>query len=316
MSLTINQTIYYTNDIQFQNELNNFVDETKYIIINFWPQYYGTTISALNNTTTTICELSNDIFLRFKDLRVLELRGGLHKLIHLPSLPPSLTFLTCCNHKLTQLPELHFGLKNLICNNNEFSCLPKLPESLEQLFCYDNKLTSLPELPKSLKHLNCSNNLLTSLPILPPDLLTLSCINNKLKDLPSLPSLLVRINCSNNCIQYLPEIPDSLDELICGNNPFHSERYIYVRDLNNYSSEDDISFYRPLKHILDKIKTLNKFRELFYALKYKKQFRDLLWVKIREPKIRIKYHPDNLLKMLEEKGELDLDELDEFMEQW
>ena len=61
---------------------------------------------------------------------------------------------------------------------------------------------------------------------------------------------------------------------------------------------------------------MNRFIELFYTLKYKKQFRSWLWERVREPKIREKYHPDNLLRMLEERGEIDLDELDEIMEKW
>lgn len=35
------------------------------------------------------------------------------------------------------------------------------------------------------------------------------------------------------------------------------------------------------------------------CLKYKKQFRDWLWIKVRLPRIEQKYHPDNLLKLLE-----------------
>jgi hypothetical protein len=64
------------------------------------------------------------------------------------------------------------------------------------------------------------------------------------------------------------------------------------------------------------IKIVNQFRELFYTLKYKKQFLDLLWVRIREPKIRNKYHPSNLMAMLEEKEDITLDELDELLDKW
>ena len=64
------------------------------------------------------------------------------------------------------------------------------------------------------------------------------------------------------------------------------------------------------------INIINQFRELFYALKYKKQFLDLLWVRIREPKIRNKYHPNNLIAMLEGKEEISVDELDTLLESW
>lgn len=53
---------------------------------------------------------------------------------------------------------------------------------------------------------------------------------------------------------------------------------------------------------------------MFYALKYKKQFHQWLW-HIREPKIRKRYHPDNLIKMLEGSGEmLTMDELEKNLE--
>lgn len=77
--------------------------------------------------------------------------------------------------------------------------------------------------------------------------------------------------------------------------------------------------YKPLLFYFDFIQredAIKRFRELFYALKYKQQFRDLLWVKVREPKIRAKYHPDNLIKILEGRDDLDIDELDELMQEW
>jgi hypothetical protein len=58
------------------------------------------------------------------------------------------------------------------------------------------------------------------------------------------------------------------------------------------------------------IKILNKFRELYYSLKFKKQFRDLLWVKIREPKIREKYSYKYLENLHEDT------DLDEFLDNW
>lgn len=81
------------------------------------------------------------------------------------------------------------------------------------------------------------------------------------------------------------------------------------------------SVYRPLLFYLDFVQKetiLTNFKEMFYALKYKQQFRHLLWEKVREPKIRAKYHPDNLAKMLEalQIGELDVDQLDALMDQW
>jgi hypothetical protein len=66
----------------------------------------------------------------------------------------------------------------------------------------------------------------------------------------------------------------------------------------------------------NKINIMIRFKELFYTLKYKNKFRHWLWVHIREPKIRNKYHPDNLIKLLEDRENLTLDELDEFNDNW
>lgn len=91
---------------------------------------------------------------------------------------------------------------------------------------------------------------------------------------------------------------------------YHSgARYMYLRR----------NVYQPLLsyiEIVHREDVINRFREIFYALKYKQCFRHLLWEKIREPKIRAKYHPSNLEKMLEEHKDLDVDELDALMDQW
>jgi hypothetical protein len=47
---------------------------------------------------------------------------------------------------------------------------------------------------------------------------------------------------------------------------------------------------------------------LYYCLKYKKQFRHWLWVRIREPKIREAFHPRYLIEKLPDE-ETDLDEV-------
>jgi hypothetical protein len=100
---------------------------------------------------------------------------------------------------------------------------------------------------------------------------------------------------------------------------FTEEDYIYGYDElapDNYKIR---SVYRPLLYHLDviqKLVILKHFKEMYYTLKYKQQFRHLLWNKIREPKIRAKYHPANLEKMLEEHGELDIDQLDALMDKW
>ena len=62
---------------------------------------------------------------------------------------------------------------------------------------------------------------------------------------------------------------------------------------------------------IKKIQIINNFLYLYYSLKFKKKFLNLLWVKIREPQIIKKYHPNNLIKKLQE----DIN-LDAFLDNW
>jgi predicted DNA-binding transcriptional regulator len=93
---------------------------------------------------------------------------------------------------------------------------------------------------------------------------------------------------------------------------FHNNPKIdyYIKHNNN------IHIYDYIVELQKQIRIVNQFRELFYALKYKKQLHHWLWVHVREPKIRNKYHPSNLMAMLEEKEDMTLDELDELLEKW
>ncbi len=167
----------------------------------------------------------------------------------------------------------------------------------------------LPDLSRfyKLKVLFCSNIQLTCLPPLPSSLESLDCCYNKLAHLPPLPSTLINLVCCYNKLTCLPPLPSGLKRLDCYYNSF---QYYYDFEQNERSMTDFIT------EMQIQLKIINRFRELFYALKYKKQFLDWLWVRIREPKIRIKYHPDNLMKMLEGREEMTLDELDELIENW
>jgi hypothetical protein len=83
-------------------------------------------------------------------------------------------------------------------------------------------------------------------------------------------------------------------------------------NLQQFSCEDN-PIYEIVKGSTpkEKLRVLNQFRYLYYSLKFKKRFRDWLWVKIREPKIREKYSHDYLLENLHEDTDLD-----EFLEKW
>ena len=156
------------------------------------------------------------------------------------------------------------------------SYLNSLPDDIKSIYVSEQNLNYLPCLSrfKNLEILYCSHNNLTSLPPLPDNLKKLYCNANKLTSLPHLPKKLEILYCDKNPIS----------EIISGNN---------------------------IGVIKKQIQTLNNFRCFYYSLKFKKQFRHLLWVKIREPKIMEKYHPDYLIENLHEDTDLDA-----FLENW
>ena len=213
----------------------------------------------------------------------------------------NLTELDCSLNKLTILPPLIACLKNLNCSYNKLMCLPPLPEKLEKLVCSDNLLTVLPSLNKKLVTLWCAGNQLTQLPALNRDLVTLWCAANQLTKIPNLNPDLLKLWCSDNQLTSLPRLNLKLQSLVCDTNrltsiPNLTPNLTDVRCFNNpiFKTVSD-----PKLNIMRRnIQTLNRFKELYYCVKYKTQFRYLLWVKVREPKIQQQYHPDNLTKRL------------------
>ena len=157
-------------------------------------------------------------------------------------------------------------LNGIYCSNNQLTSLPQLNEKLKHLCCSHNKLTFLPHLNENLKGLYCSNNQLTSLHL-----------NEKLKHL----------YCNNNQLTSL-HLNEKLELFDYRINPIYE-----IIGYNN-------------KHIINqKMQILNKFRYSYYCLKFKKQFRDWLWVRIREPKIRKRYSHNYLIEHLHEDTDLD-----------
>ena len=107
--------------------------------------------------------------------------------------------------------------------------------------------------------------------------------------LPNLPENFKILRCSDNELSCL-QLNEKLEKLDYRCNPIYE--IINTKDINVTKQ---------------KLKILYRFRYLYYCLKFKKRFRDLLWVKIREPKIRNKYSHDYLVEHLHE--DTDLNEL-------
>jgi Leucine-rich repeat (LRR) protein len=184
-------------------------------------------------------------------------------------------------------------LQYINCSHNELTSLPDLTifKNLQILNCFNNKLTSLPCLPQNIKSIQCAYNKLTSLPDLTTfnNLKTLYCENNQLTSLPSLPQNLEGLYCSSNELTYFPNLPQNLKTLHCSNNHIYK-----IVGSNNFFQ------------IKQNIQILNNFRHLYYCLKFKKQLREWLWEKVREPKIIIMYNPIYLVENLHEEDDLDI----------
>ena len=80
------------------------------------------------------------------------------------------------------------------------------------------------------------------------------------------------------------------------NNPIYEVLHDFkFRFIDNYTSS---ALY--INIIRQNIKKINNFRFTYYLLKFKRGFWNLLWVKVREPKIREYYCPENLIIKLKE----------------
>ena len=231
----------------------------------------------------------------------------------------NLKTLHCECNKLTSL-HLNEKMNTLFCNHNQLTSL-NLNKNLKILYCSYNKLTSL-QLNEKLETLYCNNNQLSSLH-LNEKLQGLYCYHNQLTSL-HLNENLQGLYCCYNQLTTL-YLNENLKELYCSNNQLTSLRinnlqtsYFYHNKLTYLSKNVRILEYscNPIYEIIksnnkniinQKIQILNQFRYLYYCLKFKKMFRDWLWVKIREPKIRKKYSHDYLVEHLHE--DTDLDEL-------
>ena len=113
----------------------------------------------------------------------------------------------------------------------------------------------------------------------------LDCSFNELTTLPELPEMLLKLVCYNNQLTTLPELPDSLEDLFYFNNPICDIIEVLVDDT------DDISIVR------NTINTLNRFRHLYYRLKFKLKF--IQWfLRANETKIMEQNHPDKITALL------------------
>jgi len=204
------------------------------------------------------------------------------------------------------LDTQNIDLKNLTdfarSNNNIFDFIQHVPDlsrftklkTFRLIHTY--RVTTLPVLPDSLERLECYGNALTQLPKLPKNLKSLYCWHNNLSELPSpLPENLEVLCCGRNPIDSLPILPESLYCFDAQGNKYNS--YIKLLFGNNISF---ISLHNveELQTIKNKIKVFHNCKYIIYSFKCRKQFRKLLWEKVREPKIRRQFAPENIVDIL------------------
>ncbi len=170
-------------------------------------------------------------------------------------------------------------------------------KNLQELYCANNKLSYLPDLPDTIKIISCSNNKITSLSRLPKNLEMLYCDNNELTSLPILPENLQVLYCDSNKLTFIPTFNDKVLIAFLYNNPICELINTYYINDSNLTKQS--------------IRIINNFRHLYYCLKFKKQFRKILWEKIREKKLIKKYHPTYLIENLTEDTDLDI-----FLSNW
>jgi Leucine-rich repeat (LRR) protein len=251
----------------------------------------------------------------------------------LPELPEGLIMLDCSSNHLTSLKNTPSTVRFLVGSRNEISTLSWLPQGLTSLAVPYNKLEDIDGFPPSLTLCNMSYNQLTFLPPLPATIQQLDCMHNNLVELPaSLPTSLQRLLCSGNPrLLHLPPLPHNLKWLIvkgCGivRLPTFPEG-LSIFDASNSSVSQMVNIppslvqngglldRTPIGNIIDfpeaalfserlirvrlNLEKLNRFRELYYTLKYKRQFRQWLWIKVRLPRIERENHPDRLQERLE-----------------
>lgn len=252
-------------------------------------------------------------------LTTLSISANYFETIH--PLPKTLVNLSCSFNRLKKIPRLYKNLKDLICSNNYLTTLT-IPSQLEYLDCSENDLQKL-RIPFGLKKLDCSKNNIEQL-VLPDTLEELRCSSNRLSKL-NLPRFLKEINCSSNNISSIHLI-DTLTRVELLHNPFVSApaipKGIKYLDLRFTCIDKCFDFtlqpggiylygtplYTKMKYVLqiethivdtNMINMIEKrFNQTYYLMKTKARMLDWMW-RARERIAMKKYHPDELLKLLD-----------------
>jgi len=194
--------------------------------------------------------------------------------------------ITIENSYLCSLPKLPFNLQVLTIRLTNLKTIDYLPHQLRRLFLEHNpNFVRLPALPNTLTHLHCFDSLLTELPALPISLCKLKCWKNRLEMLPPIPSKVYSICCAGNPFSKMPFIHEFL------HYPFADNEAMVLSDL-----------------IIDPrvFRIINRFREIYYAVRLRDNFKRWKWSKI-EREARESLAPERLDLFLKGKDDEELD---------
>lgn len=192
----------------------------------------------------------------------------------LPNWIESLSIETC---DIRELPALSSSLTRLMITRSTVETLPALPAKLSELI-----LEHLPNLER--------------LPALPLNLGKLICIHTSVSKLPELPDKnLYMLYCWDNRLELLPYIPKGtgLASIRCYGNPFRKMPWI---DLLHYRDGG----FSPSHIKVDRlsIETVRRFREMYYAVRLREQFKRWLW-RPREREAMAELHPSRIAEFVE-----------------
>jgi Leucine-rich repeat (LRR) protein len=239
-------------------------------------------------------------------------------MLKLPKLPNSLKILACGDNELTKV-KLPPQLEELYCSRNQIQRLD-LPASLKILYCYQNKIETL-ILPDTLEELNCGNNQLSTLS-LPGTLKKLDCSKNKISLL-KLNEQLIRIDLSYNPFVSVPKLPKGLqsinfkftqmencfeitDTMIDFGYLFLYGSPLYTKIKAVVKTDEHISCPVVIKMAFQLIDIIeHRFKRTYYSMKAKARMLAWMW-RARETIAMKKYHPDELLKRLDDYDALDM----------
>lgn len=238
--------------------LNKLPDNTKYIDISNGKLRWCPSLARFKNLNTLQCQFNS--------------------LDRLPEMSDSVENIFCYGNQLTKITKLPRNLTKFYGDYNKLTHISYFPPGVIYISLYDNLLPRLPPLPPNLQSLNCSKNQLNSLPFLPQTLSVVSCDTNRLETLPTLPPYLFSLSCEYNPIETLPELPLSIAKL----------------EIEHTIIYDKILMTDNIYEIREIVNKIHRFRVTYYTLKFKQRFRDLLWLKVRLPKIERVNHPDLL----------------------